>query len=168
MSYLFFSLKKFWMGTDTLVMNLWFQTQSGQPCLHFAEAYVLHVNWDSPLVWHLPTSWQPTWQPSESFPCTCEQALVGLKSEIYCATDECSTNCTVSAGLLFMPYLFFLSFGNNTQLRKMKACVAWILVVATYIGSLHASNLNRFHVRARLRSWRWFHQCMLHATSTLH
>ena len=24
----------------------------------------LHVPWDSPLVGHLPTSWQPAWQPS--------------------------------------------------------------------------------------------------------
>ena len=27
----------------------------------------LHVPWDSPLVWHLPTSWQPAWQPSHLF-----------------------------------------------------------------------------------------------------
>ena len=26
--------------------------------------HVLHVAWDSPLVWYLPTSWWPAWQPS--------------------------------------------------------------------------------------------------------
>ena len=36
-----------------------FQIQSGQPYLHFAEVYMLHVPWDSPLVWHLLTSWGP-------------------------------------------------------------------------------------------------------------
>ena len=41
-----------------------FQSQSGQPYLSLAEAYVLHVPWDSPLVQHLLTSWQPAWQPS--------------------------------------------------------------------------------------------------------
>ena len=30
---------------------------------------------DSPLVQHLLISWWPTWQPSHSGPCTCEQAL---------------------------------------------------------------------------------------------
>ena len=37
---------------------------SGQLYLHLAEAYMLHVSWYSPLVWHLPTSSWPAWQPS--------------------------------------------------------------------------------------------------------
>ena len=28
---------------------------------------MLHVPWDSSLVWHLLTSWQPAWQPSHLF-----------------------------------------------------------------------------------------------------
>ena len=36
--------------------------QSGQPYSHLAEAYVMYVPRDSPLVWHLPTSWWAAWQ----------------------------------------------------------------------------------------------------------
>ena len=39
-----------------------FESQSGQPYLHLAEAYVMYVHWDSPLVQHLLTTWQPAWQ----------------------------------------------------------------------------------------------------------
>ena len=39
----------------------------GQPYLYLAEVYMLHVPWDSPLVRHLLTSWQPAWQPSRLF-----------------------------------------------------------------------------------------------------
>ena len=35
-----------------------FQSQNGQPYLHLAEAYVMYVPPDSPLVQHLLTSWQ--------------------------------------------------------------------------------------------------------------
>ena len=37
----------------------------------------------SPLVRHLPTCWQPTWQSSQSLPHTCKQALVGLETRTY-------------------------------------------------------------------------------------
>ena len=68
-----FFLKIFWrtwvLFVGPLIPLLWtssdissgFQSQSGQPYSHLAEAYVLHVPWDSPLVWHLLTSWQPAW-----------------------------------------------------------------------------------------------------------
>ena len=36
-----------------------FQSQSGQPYMHLAEAYVLHIPGDSPLVRHLPNLSQP-------------------------------------------------------------------------------------------------------------
>ena len=36
-----------------------FQSHSGQPDLHFPEAYLLHVPGDSPLVSRLLTTWQP-------------------------------------------------------------------------------------------------------------
>ena len=55
----------FWTSGD---VSSGFQSQSGQHYLHLAEAYVLHVSWDSPLVWHLPTSRQPVWQLSRSLP----------------------------------------------------------------------------------------------------
>ena len=62
---------------------------------------MLTVLWDSPLVQHLPTSWQPAWQPawqpSSSLPPTTEQALFVIKyfeAEItkcknWKASDEC-------------------------------------------------------------------------------
>ena len=51
--------------------------QSRQPYSCLVGAYMLHVPQDSPLVWHLPTSWWPVWQPSYSLPCS--QALVWLQ-----------------------------------------------------------------------------------------
>ena len=50
-----------------------FQSQSWQSCSRSAEAYVLNVPRDSHLRRHLLTS--------------CKQALVGLKTGIYCAAD---------------------------------------------------------------------------------
>ena len=38
-----------------------------------------------PLVWHLLTSWWLACQLSHSLPCTCKQAMVGLKTGIFCA-----------------------------------------------------------------------------------
>ena len=54
----------FWTPGD---VSSGFQSQSGQPYSNLAEVYILHIPWDSPLVWHLPTSWQPAWQPSRLF-----------------------------------------------------------------------------------------------------
>ena len=51
----------FWTTGD---ISSGFQSQSGQPYWHLAEAYVLHIPWDSPLVWQLPTFWWPAWQSS--------------------------------------------------------------------------------------------------------
>ena len=75
-------------ATDTPVLNfwwclLWVSKPEWATLFAHGEAYVLHVPWDSPLVWHLLTSWQPTWQPSHSLPHTCEQALVGLETRTY-------------------------------------------------------------------------------------
>ena len=49
-------------ATETPVLDfwwciLWFQSKSGRHYLHLAEAYVLYVPRDSPMVWYLPTSW---------------------------------------------------------------------------------------------------------------
>ena len=41
----------------------WIQSQSGQAYLHLAKVYMMYLPWDSPLVWHLPTSWWPAWRP---------------------------------------------------------------------------------------------------------
>ena len=70
----------FWTSGDVFSG---FQSLSGQPYLHFVQAYMLHVPWDLPLVPHLLISWWPAWQPSHSHPHTCEQALVGLETGIY-------------------------------------------------------------------------------------
>ena len=70
-----------------------FQSQSGQPYLSLTEVYMLHVPRDSPLVWHLLTSWWPAWQPSCSFPRNCDQTLMRLKTGIYHASTatQCET-----------------------------------------------------------------------------
>ena len=78
----------FWTSGD---VSAGFQSQRGQPYSHLAEAYMLYVPCDSPLVQNLPTSWQPAWQPSQSLPCTCKQALEGLEtgtSHTTCSTDR--------------------------------------------------------------------------------
>ena len=54
----------FWTSGD---VSSGFQSQSGQAYLSLAEAYMLHVPWDSPVVWHLPTSWWLAWQLSHLF-----------------------------------------------------------------------------------------------------
>ena len=49
----------FWASDD---ICSGFQSQSGQPYLHWAEAYVIYI----PLVRHLLTSWRLAWQPIAS------------------------------------------------------------------------------------------------------
>ena len=90
----------FWTSGD--ISSFGFQSQSGQPYSHLVEACMLHVPWDSPLVWHLPTSWQPAWQPNWSLlhRSTCEQALVGLTTGTYCTADKCSTDWAMLAQLI--------------------------------------------------------------------
>ena len=78
-----------WTSSD---VSSGLQSQSGQPYLHLAEMYVLHIPQDSPLVQHQPTSWWPAWQPSQSLLCTCDQVLVGLKTGTCRAADESSTD----------------------------------------------------------------------------
>ena len=65
----------FWTSGD---VSSGFQSHRGQPhsCLAYVP-YVLYVLWDSPLVWHLLTSWWQAWQPSHSQPHTYEQAIGG-------------------------------------------------------------------------------------------
>ena len=86
----------FWASGD---VSFGFQSQSGQSYLHLAEGYVLHILRDSPLVWHLLTSSQTAWQLSHSLPHICKQALVGLKTSIYLAADERSTEWAMPARL---------------------------------------------------------------------
>ena len=53
-----------------LVMSpLGFKARVGSALFELSRGVcvTLHVPWDSPLVWHLPTSWQPAWQPSHLF-----------------------------------------------------------------------------------------------------
>ena len=74
---------------EPLIPLIWtsgdgFRSQSGKPYSHLAEAYVLHIPWDSPLLWHLPTS---SWL-GQSIPHTCEQVLVGLENRMYRAADN--------------------------------------------------------------------------------
>ena len=47
---------------------------------------------NSPLMWHQLTSRQPALQPSHYLPCTCEQALVGLKTGNYHVENDSSTD----------------------------------------------------------------------------
>ena len=54
---------EFWV-----ISPLGFKSRVGSLISHLAEAYMLHIRWDSPLVQHLLTSWQPVWQPSPSLP----------------------------------------------------------------------------------------------------
>ena len=69
----------FWTSGD---ISSGFRSHSGQPYL------CLQRHMCSSLLWYLLTSWQPAWQLSWSLPHTWDQALVGLKTETYGATDE--------------------------------------------------------------------------------
>ena len=68
-------ISPFYGATDTPVLDfwwclLWVSKSKWVIFLHLAEVYVIYVPWDSPLVWHLPISLQPAWQPVAS-PHTC-------------------------------------------------------------------------------------------------
>ena len=59
-------------ATDTPVLDfwwclLWVSKPEWAALFELAEMYLLHVPWESPLVWHLPTFWQPAWQLSRLF-----------------------------------------------------------------------------------------------------
>ena len=114
-------------ATDTPPPPFWtsgdlfsgFQSQSGQPYLRLAEAYMLHVPWDSPLVGHLLTSWQPSWQLSQSLPHTCDQALVGLEWETYHvrgSTDwAMPARLSVEVWVIFMVWLLIINVMVNVS-----------------------------------------------------
>ena len=76
---------------------------------------MLHVPWYSPLVWYLPTFWQPAWQPSQSLPHTCNQALVGLEWETYSTTDERPTDWT---RLLISRFYFYFGTDKSNQAKR--------------------------------------------------
>ena len=70
-------------STDIHVLDFWW-------CLLWVSKPMcsLICTWQRHMVQHLLTFWQPAWQPNQSFPCTCKQALVGLETGIYRAADE--------------------------------------------------------------------------------
>ena len=106
-----------------------FQSHSGQPYSHLAEAYVLHVSWDSPrLEIHLLTSWQPAWQLSHAFQHTCEQSLVGLKTRIYraTATSQCETR----------QILYRLSYEHWLNLMWFDFQILWSINVVNWPGPI--------------------------------
>ena len=112
---------KFFLGTWVLFVGpliplFWtsgdvsgFQSQNGQPYSSLAEAYVLQVPWNSPLVWHLPTSWQPAYL----------QGIGGTRNrELSCRCSQCqirqarrSTDWAIHSSRVFlMTYLWLIIF----------------------------------------------------------
>ena len=73
-------ISPFWGTTDTPALDFWWRlSRLLKPgwiftcmlgCLCATESS------DSPLMWHLLTSWQPAWHPSRPNEYTCEPALV--------------------------------------------------------------------------------------------
>ena len=108
-------------ATDTPVLDFWWhllwvsKPEWAALCTCLVEVYVLHVPWYSPLVWYLPTSWQPAWQPSQSLPYTCNQALVGLEWETYSTTGERSTDW---ARLLISRFYFYFGTDKTNQTKR--------------------------------------------------
>ena len=76
-----FSCGATWTSGD---VSSGFQSQSGQPYLHLAEVYVIYVLRDSPLVWHLLTSWLP----ASHFPHMHVSAEVGYRPGLKCETSH--------------------------------------------------------------------------------
>ena len=87
----------FWTSGD---VPSGFQSQSGQPLSCLAEAYILHIPWDSPLVQHLLAA-EPAWQLSCSLRHTCEQALV----EVW------------NRNLLSLPLVHSVTLGRRRSIR---------------------------------------------------
>ena len=74
------------------------------------------VPWDSPVVQHPLTSWWPAWQSSQSLPCTCEQALVGLECGTYHAADERSTDSTELFSKCYAKNTWFVTENSRMQI----------------------------------------------------
>ena len=56
-------------ATDTSILDFWWRllwVSKPEWVLPYSSL-ASHIPWDSPLVQHLPTSWQPAWQPSHLF-----------------------------------------------------------------------------------------------------
>ena len=89
--------------------------------LCLAEAYVLHVPWDSPLVQHRLTSWWPAWQPSCFLPSTCEQALVGLKTGTYFAATHSVRPGRYSTDRTMLAWDLNFGFSRNDNKKAIGA-----------------------------------------------
>ena len=72
---------------------------SGDVCPHLCAFHLYAADSsDSPLVWHLLTSWWSVWQPSLFYPCTYTHtlALLGLECRIGCVVQCVQTSCWMS------------------------------------------------------------------------
>ena len=108
-------LPLFWTSSD---VSSGFQSQGRQPYLRLVEEYVLHVPWDSPLVWHLSnlSVASMTGKPSLLLH-TCE-ALVGLENRSYHAATHSVRSGSPDAlptelSLLGLCYLSLLMSATN-------------------------------------------------------
>ena len=72
----------FWISGD---ISSGFQSQSGFCLIPIAEANVMYIPWDPPLVLHLPTSWQPASQAVTSLHASAE-----VGRAITCTEDKCA------------------------------------------------------------------------------
>ena len=128
-----------------------FQSQSGQPYSSLAEAYVLHVPWDSPLVWHLPPLGGPhgSWAISSTY----LQGIGGTwnwERSCHCSQYQirqarCSTDSVIQAQLV----LSFHLVGHVWKLMKnwlqewAKSNVTFKTLAPTF--TYHKSAKGSFH-----------------------
>ena len=116
-------LSPFCGATDTPVLDFWWHLLGFKArvsrLIHIRQWYTCYAFPDSPLLWHLLTSWWPVWLPSYSLPHICEQALVGLETRTYRAATHSkrSGSAGICTNVFSAPILFF-----QTQLTEVRWC----------------------------------------------
>ena len=89
-------------ATDNPVLDFWWchiwvSKPEWEALFTLGRDICLQIPWDSHLVQHLLTSWQPSWHLRHSLSHTFKQALVGLETGIYRPPDDCSTDWAMLA-----------------------------------------------------------------------
>ena len=134
-----FFFKKFFGGHESFLWGHWypyfgllvmsplgFKARVGSALFELSGGIcvMLHIPWDSPLVWHLPTSWQPAWQPSRLFHIPARHWWDSNR-ELSCCHSQCeirqawrSTDWAIPARLAIVLSNLFIVGTHEERLAK--------------------------------------------------
>ena len=122
----------FWTFGD---ISSGFQSQSGQPYSHLAEAYTIYVPCVSPLVRHLPTSWRPTWQSIAS-PHACCTELFPWMNIIFTYNLYYSfwIHLFMAVSRLKISFQFFVTIANGTNFKRTSLSQNYLRYIYLFIN----------------------------------